>query len=261
MVCGVLSNTRMDLASVHVLKEVEWCCARRSSEHVQRSVSPASETLAGQARTVRPRPIMTRASLLLPALVVLPCGTANALDQEASPVITQQSALATGSAEEQIYTLAVAALFAGKAPDSLVLDSVDAPSPPVAARTTFRGSPILDKWSTAQKDRAREALEAIEGATPNLVLLHTALEASGIRVLDGAAVPPPSFDDAMADFNVRRTLRLRVFGIGFSSDSTTAAVFAWDWCGALCGAGTVILLSREPTGTWALLNKYVAWVS
>jgi len=163
--------------------------------------------------------------------------------------------------DEQIYYLAVATLVEEHTPDSLVLDAVDAPSPPIFAQTTFGGSPILEGWSPAQRDQAREALTAIEGATPDLELIRKALEERGIRVLDGAAVPPPSLDDAAAAFETKATPRLRLYGIGFSSDSSTAAVFAWTWCGPLCGTGTVILVNRTPAGIWALLNRHLVWVS
>jgi len=187
--------------------------------------------------------------------------SAHSRDDVAPQPIAVPADLQARGAEGQIYDLAVATLVEEHTPDSLVLDAVDAPSPPVFAQTTFGGSPILDSWSPAQRDQAREALNAIEGATPDLELIRRALEERGIRVLDGAAVPPPSLDAAGAVFETTAVPRVRLYGIGFSADSSTAAVFAWTWCGPLCGTGTVILVHRTPTGTWALLNQHLVWVS
>lgn len=204
---------------------------------------------------------MRHTPVLLIALVGLACVSPHSRDE----VVPQPSAVPADfrarGADEQIYYLAVAALAEEHTPDSLVLDAVDAPSPPVFAQTTFGGSPILESWSPAQRDQAREALDAIEGATPDLDLTRRALEERGIRVLDGAAVPPPSLDDAGAAFETNAVPRLRLYGIGFSADSSTAAVFAWTWCGPLCGTRIVILVNRTPTGTWALLNQHLVWVS
>lgn len=194
---------------------------------------------------------------VLVALACAPAGTRQRSRPGPEPTAAQPHVESVGD----VYQVALQALFQEGAPDSVVVDAPDAPSPPLLARTTFGGSPILDEWSPELKAAARVALEGIERATPDLVRIQRALEALGIQVLSGDLIRPPTIDDILADSVQQHLPRLRILGVGFSADSTAAALYAFHWCGGLCATGISVLLARQPDGTWVVLNTHVHWVS
>jgi len=94
------------------------------------------------------------------------------------------------------------------------------------------------------------------------------LEALG--ALQSAGLASPLHDDVLAQLSSVRRSRgdqpslqapsVTLSGIGFSRDSTAAAIYYELHCGLRCGHGAILLLARRACCVWTPWNRQLLWV-
>jgi hypothetical protein len=49
--------------------------------------------------------------------------------------------------------------------------------------------------------------------------------------------------------------------VGFNAEATQAVVNVDHGCGGLCGEGTIVMLGRDPSGRWRIVDRRGTWIS
>lgn len=131
---------------------------------------------------------------------------------------------ASGDLSREAFSLVVATLLADRQISAIVVERYDSPPAPLFGRTILSGAVVPPEWSESDRQRAISALDDISRTSIRWEMIQDVVAAAGITPLDPDSVPPPA-PEAARDRSGQFPLRLRLFGVGFDADSTTAAFF------------------------------------